>query len=166
MDNKTVGITAIAGVGLVFAAIKISNLKKAGDKIVLHTKPTVSKGTVYVEVRVQNPTSTSLKVSHPFVRVFKSEEDMAKNEPLISTTIENRQHTIKGNEETKFRIRIGTIEDILLALAKSIFSILKNALQKGSREQKVFIHTELRVNERIPYSKLDEFTIIKPKQNV
>lgn len=164
MTNKTVAITALTGTALIIAAVKVSNLKKAGDKIVLHTKPTVSKGTIYVEVRVQNPTSTSLKVSHPFVRVFKSQEDMANNEPLISTTVENRQHTITANAESKFMIRVGTIEDILLALAKSIFSIIQNALKKGSREQKVFIHTELRVNEQIPYSKLDEFTIIKPKQ--
>lgn len=164
MDTKTGTILTVTGVGLTFLAFKVTKLKEAGDKIVLHTKPTVSKGTVYVEVRVQNPTSTSLKVSHPFVRVFKSQEDIANNEPLISTTVENRQHTIIANQETKFMIRVGTISDILLALAKSIVSIITNILNKGNREQKVYLHTELRVNEQIPYSKLDEFTIIKPKK--
>lgn len=164
MTNKAIGITAITGAALVFAAVKLGRLKQTGDKIVLYTRPTVSKGIVYMDVTVQNPTKTSLRVSHPFTRVFKSQEDIAKNEPLISTTVENREHTIAANQESKFMIRVGSIQDILLALAKSIISILQNALKKGTREQKVWIMTDLQVNGQIPYSKIDEFSIIKPKE--
>ena len=155
------GLLALGGTYYLF------NLKNTGDKIVLKTKPTVSKGIVYVDVTVQNPTRNKLKLSHPFVKVFKSLDDVKKNEPFLSSQVESQIHTIEPNAETPFRIRVGGITEIITAVATSAISIIKDIVKgglKNMKEVKIYLVTECRVNGRVPYKTQDEFTISPPKK--
>ncbi|WP_338792303.1 hypothetical protein [Bernardetia sp. MNP-M8] len=164
--NTGAKIAGTAGaVGVIFGTYYLANLKNTGDKIVLKTKPTVSKGVVYVDVTVQNPSQTSLKISHPFVKVYKSAEDVKINEPFLSSQVESQIHTIQPSAETPFRIRIGGITEIITAVATSAISIIKDIIKgglKNMKEVKIYLVTELTVNGRIPYKTQDEFTISPP----
>jgi hypothetical protein len=118
-----------------------------------------------VDVTVQNPTQTSLKLSHPFVKVYKSAEDVSKNEPFLSSQVESQIHTIQPSAETPFRIRIGGIAEIITAVLMSAGSIIKDIITgglKNMKEQKIFLVTECTVNGRVPYKTKDEFTISPP----
>ena len=164
--NTGTAIAATAGTaGLLIGGIYLFRLKDTGDKIVLKTKPTVSKGVVYVDVTVQNPSRVKLKLSHPFVKVYKSLEDVKINEPFLSSQVESQVHTIEANAETPFRIRIGGVVEIITAVVMSAGSILKDILKGGlsnMKEQKIYLVTECRVNGRVPYKTQDEFTISPP----
>ncbi len=165
MNTGTKVAGAVAGVGLAFGTYYLVNLKNTGDKIVLKTKPTVSKGVVYVDVTVQNPTNNKLKLSHPFVKVYKSLDDLKVNEPFLSSQVESQIHTIEPNAETPFRIRIGGIAEIITAVATSAISIIKDIVKGGlsnMKEVKIYLVTECRVNGRVPYKTQDEFTISPP----
>jgi hypothetical protein len=159
-------VATAAGAGLaVFGIYKLLQLKNTGDKIVLKSKPTVSKGIVYVDVTVQNPSRTSLKISHPFVKVYKSAEDIAINEPFLSSQVESQKYTIAPNAETPFRIRVGSVVEIATSMLMGLKSAITNILKGGfsnMKEIKIYLITELRVNERIPYKTQDEFTISPP----
>lgn len=165
METGTKIGLAAGGLLLVGGSYWLVNLKNTGDKIVLKTKPTVSKGIVYVDVTVQNPSSTSLKISHPFIKVYKSLEDLKINEPFLSSQVENQVHTIQANAETPFRIRVGTVLEIatsmLMGLKSAVLDILKGGLS-NMKEVKIFLVTELTVNGRIPYKTQDEFTLSPP----
>lgn len=166
---KTGTKAAVAGAGGIafFGIYKLLQLKHTGDKIVLKSRPTVSKGIVYVDVTVQNPTRTSLKLSHPFVKAYLSEESIRKNEPFLSSQVVSQIHTIQPHAETPFSIRIGSITEIVSAVATSAVSIIKDILKGGlsaMKEIKIFLVTECTVNGRIPYKTQDEFTISPPKK--
>lgn len=164
--NSKIGLGVGAG-GLVLGIFYLGRLKNVGDKIVLRTRPNVSKGVVYVDVTVQNPTRNRIRLSHPFVKVYKSLEDVRKNEPFLSSSVENQTHTIEANAETPFRIRVGGITEIITAVVMSAGSVIKDILRgglKNMKEQKIYLVTECRVNGRVPYKTQDEFTISPPQK--
>ena len=162
-------VAVAGGTGLAFFGIyKLFQLKNTGDKIVLKSKPTVSKGIVYVDITVQNPSRTSLKISHPFVKVYKSIEDINLNEPFLSSQVESQKYTIQPNAETPFRIRIGSVVEIAISMLMGLKSALTDIIKGGlsnMKEIKIYLITELRVNERIPYKTQDEFTISPPQKD-
>ena len=164
--NTGTKLALAGGTGItVFGMYKLFQLKNTGDKIVLKTRPTVSKGVVYVDVTVQNPSRVSLKISHPFVKAYKNLDDIKINEPFLSSQVESQKYTVAPNAETPFRIRIGSVIEIatsmLMGLKSAITDMLKGGLS-NMKEIKIYLITELRVNERIPYKTQDEFTISPP----
>lgn len=153
MDNKIlIGGGLVAGA----AGIYLMTLNSAGNKIVVETTPQIKNGNISIRVTAKNPTRIRLRISHPFVSLYLSEEKMNLNEPLISSQLIAKNHTIEPNAATTFEVQIGTIKQVIASAATGLFSLLKSALSKDLR---LYVKTTMRVNGRIPFDKVDIINI-------
>lgn len=149
-------VAGAAGAYLVFSAGKFGvNAVKIQNNLIIETgiaQLTAKK--LVIDVTMKNPAGGKITITHPFVKIFTSEEKLKLNEPDLSSSIENKEYTIEPFAETKMQI---TIPITLMGGGLAIINIAK----QPKEDRKVWIVTQTTINNAVPYEKKDIVPIPK-----
>jgi hypothetical protein len=168
---KKILIGTTIGAGVIGLVSYLSKLKRTGAELESVVKTNVHSFnaaglTARIDVKLKNPTDTSLKLKFPFVKVIYKQKEKGTNkviEKVIGTSkVIDKDITIPKYGEaniTGIMITIPTTE--LLSLAGGLLNLLT---KKQAVPITVKTITTIDLGwKKIPYSKSDDMTL-KPKQ--
>ena len=141
-------------------AYKMTDLNRMNKELVILTAATFEGGNLVVNVTFQNPTNGSIRVKHPFVTMYTTEEKQKLREPFISSKVENKDYQIAPYAETKVKIVVPLSLGQLIAVPE-----LASQYLSGGKVS-IIVETVTTLNGKIPYNKVDKMQFGKPAKSI
>ena len=156
MKNSRLLLGAGAIVGLFFGGRYLFKLNRLSNELESETKVSIHNVSLIgielaIHVKLKNPSSGSIKVKHPFVKMIYAGKTIA------SSQVKDSNFTIEKFSEVKLdpiKITLG-----FLNLVTTVPTLLKQYRETGKLN--LIVHTVTTINDSLPYTKTDNITLGK-----
>jgi len=144
------GAAAYAGYSL-FTKAQLSSNLVVEKNLRIHT---LTPLVVAVDVKLKNPSQGTIRVNHPMVSLFTSQEDVKANAPLVSSDPQPKDYQIPRSSTI-------VLDPILLRVPViAALNIIPQLLD--GRGLTVFGKVSTLINNVVPYNDFMQQTLIKP----